>query len=100
MKNCCGILEIIADPDYSCYTFYMLTWISKLSPDLFWDTDQSQLDPEKHARWLLERVLHRGRWEDWLLIKKHYSKTKMKTLSPHLRLDGKSRQFLSIYCGS
>jgi hypothetical protein len=26
-----------------------------------------EVDPEKNARWILERVLQRGRWEDWLL---------------------------------
>ncbi len=75
----------------------MQSWIFKLSSELFWDTDRSQIDPEKHARWLLERILQRGRWEDWLIIKKHYGKDRIKSISSKLKLDGKSRNFLSIY---
>lgn len=75
----------------------MENWIIKLSSDLFWDTDRTAVDPEKHARWLLERVLQRGRWEDWLVIRDHYGMDRIKDLSPNLKLDGKSRNYLSLY---
>jgi len=69
-----------------------------LSPELFWDVSQKEVDPERHDRWLIERVMHRGRWEDWLLIRSHYSKSRLLDLSAKLKLDPKSAHFLKLYC--
>lgn len=69
-----------------------------LSSELFWDVSRKEVDPERHERWLMERVLRRGRWEDWLLIRAHYDKTRLINLSPELRLDPKSAHFLELYC--
>jgi hypothetical protein len=77
----------------------MERWVEKLSPELFWDVDRSTVDPKKNARWLLERVLQRGRWEDWMLVRTYFSKESMKGLRPSLRLDAKSANFLDLYCG-
>lgn len=76
----------------------MSTWIQQLSKELFWDVDPSGIREDVHARWLLERVLERGRWEDWLEVRTHLRKETIRTLSPSLRLDPKSRNFLDIYC--
>jgi hypothetical protein len=38
------------------------------SPNLFWDTDETALDPEKHTRFIIERVLTRGRLKDWFAL--------------------------------
>ncbi len=48
--------------------------IEDLTPSLFWDVNRLTLDPEKHKRYIIERVLTRGKLEDWFLIKKHYGK--------------------------
>lgn len=70
------------------------SWVSNLSPVLFWDVDQSKVDPTAHARWLLERVLERGQWEDWLLVRDHLGREKISALSDRLVLDPKARNFL------
>jgi len=76
----------------------MELWVNSLSAELFWDVLQKEVDPDHHERWLVERVLLRGRWEDWLLVREHYSKNKLFTLLPELRLDAKSEHFLRLYC--
>ncbi|MCK5736144.1 MAG: hypothetical protein KAH21_06670, partial [Spirochaetaceae bacterium] len=43
------------------------------------------------------RVLQRGRWEDWLLLKTHYDKPRLRNLSSQLKLDPKSAHFLKRY---
>lgn len=73
-------------------------WVNSLSSELFWDVSQKEINPEQHARWLIERVLQRGRWEDWLLIRTHYNKARLLELSSQLRLDSKSAHFLKLYC--
>ena len=69
-------------------------WIEQLSVELFWDIDQTKIDPEIHTRWLLERVLERGRWNDWLLVRTHIGAVRIAALMDSLRLDPKSRNFL------
>ena len=72
--------------------------MNSLSSELFWDVSRKEVDPERHERWLIERVMQRGRWEDWLLIRAHYDKTRLLDLSPQLRIDHKSAHFLKLYC--
>lgn len=78
----------------------MKSWFEQLSSDLFWDVSREEVDPEKHKRWLIERVVQRGRWEDWEIIKTHYSKQEICRLTDKLRLDPKSARFLELYCSS
>ena len=80
------------------YYYVMEYWIYALSSELFWDVSRESVDPERHGRWLVERVLHRGSWEDWLLIRSHYSKSRLLDLSPTLNLGPKSAHFLKLYC--
>ena len=47
-------------------------FIEQLSPVLFWDMDKSQLDVEKHARGLIQRVLEYGTLSDWRLTRDVY----------------------------
>ena len=76
----------------------MELWVNNLSADLFWDVLQKEVDPDLHERWLIERVLQRGRWEDWILLRENYSRKRFIGLLPHLRLDAKSENFLKFYC--
>ena len=78
----------------------MEPWLRNLSGELFWDVDRATVDPENHARWLLERVLQRGRWEDWLAVRDHYGKEGLAAIRPELRLDARSANFIKLYCGS
>ena len=45
-----------------------------LSDHLFWDVDRSRIDPDRHAAWLVQRVLEYGRWRDWQILVAHYGK--------------------------
>ncbi|HHU36672.1 MAG TPA: hypothetical protein GXZ47_05520 [Treponema sp.] len=71
-------------------------WVEQLSGELFWDTDQAKIDPTTHARWLLEKVLEKGRWNDWLLVRTHIGRERIVSLIDSLRLDPKTRNFLEI----
>jgi hypothetical protein len=76
----------------------MDSWIQALSKELFWDVDQSKVTADRHSRWLLERVLERGRWEDWLMVRDHLGKETIRDLAPTLRLKPRERHFLDSYC--
>jgi hypothetical protein len=39
---------------------------------LFWDTNPENIDFEKHARQVIERVVTRGKMEDWFIIQDFY----------------------------
>ncbi len=56
-----------------------------LSEHLFWDVDRSGIDPERHAAWLVKRVLEYGRWRDWQILVAHYGKPKLAELATGLR---------------
>ncbi len=78
--------------------FRMDERIGRLSAQLFWDVDQSLVDAGKNGRWLVERVLQRGTWEDWLILREIYGKKELERLSVTLRVDPKSANFLRLYC--
>ena len=81
------------------YTRPMDSWINNLSGELFWDVNRATVREDLHAKWLLERVLERGRWEDWILVRDNLGRERITALAPSLRLDPKSQNFLNIYCG-
>jgi hypothetical protein len=62
--------------------FFMDKIIGKLSPTLFWDVDQILIDASNNGRWLVERVLEWGNWEDWLVIRGLYGKSGLRQLMP------------------
>ncbi len=50
----------------------------KFNKALFWDTDITQIDYEKHARHIIGRVLMRGNMQDWKELKKYYGLERIK----------------------
>jgi hypothetical protein len=58
---------------------------SLFSTNLFWDIDIANLDMEKHARYIVERVLDYGDWEDWLLVRNYYGLEKIKEIALGIR---------------
>ena len=67
-----------------------------LSKHLFWDTDPASVDPEKHARKIIERVVTRGRVSDWKSIVAYYGNQRLREEAVKIRsLDAKSLNFLS-----
>jgi len=75
----------------------MMDWLKKLSAELFWDTRITSIDPDRNARWLIERVLERGQWEDWLLLRDNLGRDVLAREAPRLRLQPRERNFLENY---
>ncbi|GAB1415771.1 hypothetical protein MASR2M117_11770 [Paludibacter sp.] len=71
--------------------------LNKFSKNLFWDADIQELDVEKHAAFIIGRVLDYGRWEDWLYIRdKLYGIERIKEIALNLRsLERKSLSFIA-----
>ena len=53
-------------------------FIGQLSKHLFWDVDPARLDPEAHARFLIVRVVERGRRQDVRYIWEYYGDTRIR----------------------
>jgi hypothetical protein len=68
------------------------------SKNLFWDIEESTLDVEKHARFIIERVLMRGRMTDWKGLFQVYTQMRMKREIVKIRyLDAVTLQFCSTF---
>ena len=46
----------------------------QLRPALFWDTDISKIDLKKHRASVIERILMRGRLEEFRVMMQYYGK--------------------------
>ncbi|MEY4927106.1 MAG: hypothetical protein RI894_1542 [Bacteroidota bacterium] len=74
------------------------TFIATLSTHLFWDTNPSSIDCEKHLFYIVERVMSRGSLNDFKLLKDFYGKAKIKRTVKQLRyMDERVLHFCSIY---
>jgi hypothetical protein len=73
------------------------SWLDTLSDMLFWDVDRNAVDPETHIRWIIERILERGDYDDWTLVKNNVSKETLRKEYDRLRIDPKSKNFLNRY---
>jgi hypothetical protein len=69
-----------------------------LTKALFWDVDPQSIDPEKHAAYIIERVITLGAMNDFTIIKENYGKTKIKKVVKNLRyLNDIDLNFCSVY---
>ncbi len=69
-----------------------------LRKSLFWDTHFDDLDEKKHAIYIIERVLHRGTWEEFRYILNLYGRTKISNTVKNLRyMDKRVMCFCSVY---
>ena len=48
------------------------SYISQLSPVLFWDLDRDKMDVEQYSAGLIQRVLEHGTLQDWRLTRDYY----------------------------
>ncbi|HCC54585.1 MAG TPA: hypothetical protein DEQ20_06635 [Desulfobulbaceae bacterium] len=72
----------------------------EFNKNLFWDVQVETLDLEKHARFIIERVVSRGNRQDWQLLKRVYGKERIRDEAVRIRsLDKKTVSFLSVYLG-
>ena len=76
--------------------------MKRLKPDLrqsiFWDVDFKEIDYDKHARFIIERVLSRGNLKDWLELKSFYGLEKIKAAAVRIRsLDKLTLNFCHMF---
>lgn len=70
--------------------------IDQFSSHLFWDTDRSKLDWDKHKAYIVERVLEYGLLSDWRLLRQCLSIAEIAAVAKGLRqLDPKTLAFIS-----
>ena len=73
--------------------------ITKVSfrPALFWDTDPAHIDKKKHARYIIERVLHHGNDDEVKWVWSFYPKKTIKQVVEGSRsLDKRSRALWTL----
>lgn len=70
----------------------------KFSENLFWDVDLTDIDYEKNANQIINRVLLRGNLNDWFEIKDFYGIDQLKEEVVKMRyLDARTLSFCSVY---
>ena len=70
---------------------------SQLNKALFWDIDFNSLNGEKHARFIIERVVQKGDISDWKLIKAYFGLEKIKSEVVKVRhFNDKTLNFVSV----
>lgn len=70
--------------------------ISSFSKNLFWDVELDSIDMESNSRYVIQRVLEYGRYNDWKLILSHYGLKVISDTARSLRsLDPKAVSFIS-----
>jgi hypothetical protein len=66
------------------------------SPNLFWDIETSSLDVNLHIRYIVERVLMRGKLNDWVALMRLYGTARVQQEALHIRyLDRVTLSFCS-----
>ena len=71
-------------------------FIASLSPHLFWDVKQANIDAEKHKLFMIQRVLEYGLMEDWHATLSYYGKEEIATSVVQFRyLETKALHFAS-----
>jgi phage host-nuclease inhibitor protein Gam len=70
----------------------------KLTKSLFWDVDPETIDFQKHASYVIERVISRGTLNDFKTMVNFYGKPKIKRIIKDIRhLDDRVLNFCSAY---
>jgi len=65
-----------------------------LRPNLFWDVDVQTIDLQKHKTSVIERIVTRGRWTEFLEILQFYGKPTVKEVLLNARwLDKRTLAF-------
>ena len=66
---------------------------------LFWDTNPKNIDPQKHARYIIERVLEFGRLDEIGWVFRQYPRHVIKEVIklPRVQLSPKSKALWSLF---
>ena len=70
--------------------------IEQFTKNLFWDISQASFDVEQCPAQIVERVLERGEWNDWCLIRDYYGLERIAAICKTLRT--LSPESLSYIC--
>jgi len=77
--------------------FYSMNFFP-FAQNLFWDVDINDVDLQKHKRYIVERVLTRGKMQDFEKLLTLYSKEEIRIeLKKSKELDPKTLHFCSWY---
>ena len=72
----------------------------KFSEHLFWDIRTGEVDMEKNAPYVVQRVLEYGRLSDWKLLLSYYGLYRIADIACHLRtLEPRALSFISTVSG-
>lgn len=72
--------------------------MKELSSNLFWDVNANDIDIERHASFIVQRVLEYGLMEDWNYILSYYGISRILSLALRFRsLDPKALAFISVF---
>lgn len=67
-----------------------------LSDSLFWDVDKASINLETNAPYIVQRVLERGKLNDWKHLVSRYGIPRIAEIAQSLRtLDSKALSFIS-----
>jgi hypothetical protein len=81
-----------------CMTMKKHLRIEDFSSSLFWDIDKSQMDFDKHATHVVDKVLNRGSWADFKLVLTYYGRDHVANIVKNMRyMDKKTLRFSSVY---
>ena len=68
----------------------------QFSKHLFWDTKIEDIDMEKHAPYVVQRVLEYGLMDDWKLLRSYYGLKKIAETAMKLReLEPRALSFIA-----
>ncbi len=72
--------------------------VIKFRQSLFWDVDPKTIDPEKHSRYIIERILDLGEPEEVNWLFRRYPKTEIKRVMnlPRSQVQIKSKALWSL----
>ncbi|MDR0988357.1 MAG: hypothetical protein LBM06_02705 [Prevotellaceae bacterium] len=71
--------------------------VEKFSKHLFWDVRRDSIDLDKHAEYVIQRVLEYGLMSDWQLLLQYYGQPKIVTVAKGLRtLEPRALAYISV----
>lgn len=71
--------------------------VNRLSKHLFWEINLEEIDPEKHYKFIITRVLQYGFISDWELLYSYYGLDKIVNTAIYMKdLDKKTASFLAL----
>ena len=72
--------------------------LPQFSEYLFWDIDKSKLDYQRDAKYVIDRIVLKGKLDDWFNLLDYYGMEKIQEITTNTRyLDKYTLSFLSAF---